>query len=98
MFGTSGSTIEDMKIVLGKVASGAFDTNVSVYGAISGMRGAEAGIAALENRTLAGKIVAVYPWLRDVDLVPLKALAGTFPTVAAKLDGGESGARRPRMS
>jgi threonine dehydrogenase-like Zn-dependent dehydrogenase len=87
MFGTSGSTIEDMKTVLGRVVSGAFDPDVSVD-AISGMRGAEAGIAALENRSLAGKIV-VYPWLKDVGLIPLKDLAATFRTVAAKLDGGK---------
>lgn len=86
MFGTSGSTINDMKIVLQKVVSGAFDTDVSVD-AISGMRGAQAGIDAVENRTLAGKIM-VYPWLKDVGLVPLKDLAQTYPSVAAKLDGG----------
>jgi L-sorbose 1-phosphate reductase len=86
MFGTSGSTIEDMKIALGRVVNGAFDPDVSVD-AISGMRGAEAGIAALENRSLAGKIM-VYPWLKDVGLIALKDLAVTFPTVAAKLDGG----------
>ncbi len=87
MFGTSGSTIEDMKTVLGRVVSGALDTDVSVD-AISGMRGAEAGIAALENRSLAGKIM-VYPWLADVGLVPLKDLAATLPTVSARLDGGK---------
>lgn len=87
MFGTSGSTINDMMIVLKKVVSGAFDTDVSVD-AISGMRGAQAGIDAVENRTLAGKIM-VYPWLKDVGLVPLKDLAKTYPTVAAKLDGGK---------
>lgn len=87
MFGTSGSTINDMMIVLKKVVSGSFDTDVSVD-AISGMRGAQAGIDAVENRTLAGKIM-VYPWLKDVGLVPLKDLAGTYPTVAAKLDGGK---------
>lgn len=87
MFGTSGSTLNDMKIVLSKVVSGAFDTDVSVD-AISGMRGAQAGIDAVENRTLAGKIM-VYPWLKDVGLVPLKDLARPYPTVAAKLDGGK---------
>lgn len=86
MFGTSGSTIDDMKIVLKKVVSGAFDTDVSVD-AISGMRGAEAGIAAVENRTLAGKIM-VYPWLREVGLIPLCELAKHYPTVAAKLVNG----------
>ncbi len=87
MFGTSGSTIDDMKIVLGKVVKGTLDTDVSVD-AISGMAGAVDGIAAVENRTLAGKII-VYPLLHEVGLVPLKALAGTFPTVAEKLDSGK---------
>lgn len=86
MFGTSGSTIQDMKIVLSKVVSGVFDTNLSVD-AISGMEGAQDGIAAVENRTLAGKIM-VYPWLRNTGLVPLTQLKDKFPTVAAKLDRG----------
>ena len=86
MFGTSGSTIEDMKIVLDKVTTGALDTDVSVD-AISGLRGAVDGIAAVENRTLAGKIL-VYPWLREVGLIPLSALAATYPTVAARLNQG----------
>ena len=86
MFGTSGSVIEDMKIVLRKVASGQLDTNTSVD-AIAGMAGATDGIAAVENRTLAGKIV-VYPMLHDVGLIPLVEMEQHFPTVAAKLDNG----------
>jgi threonine dehydrogenase-like Zn-dependent dehydrogenase len=87
MFGTSGSTIEDMKIVLKKVTTRQLDTNCSVD-AVSGMAGAVAGIAAVENRTLAGKIL-VYPMLHDVGLIPLSELRGKFPTVAAKLDDGK---------
>jgi len=87
MFGTSGSTIQDMKIVLEKVTSGRLNTNCSVD-AISGMAGATDGIAAVENRTLAGKII-VYPTLHDVGLVPLVDLHKSFPTVAAKLDHGQ---------
>jgi threonine dehydrogenase-like Zn-dependent dehydrogenase len=87
MFGTSGSTIRDMKIVLQKVTSGQLNTNCSVD-AISGMAGATEGIAAVENRTLAGKII-VYPMLHDVGLVPLVELHKSFPTVAAKLDNGQ---------
>ena len=86
MFGTSGSTIEDMRIVLSKVEGGQLDTNASVD-AISGMSGATDGIAAVENRSLAGKIV-VYPMLHDLDLIPLTELGNHFPTVAAKLDNG----------
>ncbi|NQT17883.1 MAG: alcohol dehydrogenase catalytic domain-containing protein [Planctomycetes bacterium] len=86
MFGTSGSTIEDMRIVLRKVQADQLDTNASVD-AVSGMAGATEGIAAVENRTLAGKII-VYPALHDVGLIPLTELDKHFPTVAEKLDGG----------
>lgn len=87
MFGTSGSTIEDMRIVLRKVEDEGFDTNASVD-AVSGMAGAIDGIASVENRTLAGKII-VYPMLHDLGLIPLNELGRRFPTVAAKLDGGK---------
>ena len=87
MFGTSGSVIEDMKIVLSKVEAGRLDTNCSVD-AISGMAGATDGIAAVENRTLAGKII-VYPMLYDVALIPLAELPQHYPSVAAKLDQGQ---------
>ena len=86
MFGTSGSTIRDMKIVLGKVVAGQLDTNSSVD-AVCGMAGALEGLAAVENRTLAGKIV-IYPQLHELGLVPLNTLAKVRPTVAAKLDHG----------
>lgn len=86
MIGTSGSTIEDIRIVLGKVESGQMDTNLSVD-AISGMAGAIDGIAAVENRTLAGKII-VYPQLHDLPLTPLSKLGETLPNVAGKLRDG----------
>ena len=87
MFGTSGSTIDDMRIVLKKVEQDGFDTNASVD-AISGMAGAIDGMASVENRTLAGKII-VYPMLHDVGLIPLGELHKHFPTVAEKLDGAK---------
>src|SRR5262249_50074240 len=86
MFGTSGSVIADMKIVLEKVKSRQLDTNSSVD-AIGGIAGAGDGIAASENRTLAGKII-IYPMLHDVGLIPLSDLHKHFPTVAARLDKG----------
>lgn len=87
MFGTSGSVIEDMKIVLRKVESGQLDTNTSLD-AISGMKGATDGIKAIEDRTLAGKII-VYPMLHDVPLIPLSDLHKSYPSVAAKLHNGQ---------
>lgn len=87
VFGTSGSEIEDMKIVLRKVQSGQLDTNASVD-AVSGMAGAIDGLDATEKRTLAGKII-VYPMLHELGLTPLTDLPAKFPTVAAKLHNGQ---------
>jgi L-sorbose 1-phosphate reductase len=85
--GTSGSVLEDMRIVLRKVVEGSLDTNLSV-GAVSGMKGAIAGIRAVENRTITGKIM-VYPMLHDLDLTPLEQLAEKLPAVHAKLRNGQ---------
>jgi D-arabinose 1-dehydrogenase-like Zn-dependent alcohol dehydrogenase len=87
MIGTSGSVIRDMKIVLDKIKRGQLDTNCSVD-AVSGMLGAMDGLAAVENRTLAGKII-VYPELHDLGLVPLTELAQRYPSVAEKLQRGQ---------
>jgi L-sorbose 1-phosphate reductase len=86
MFGTSGSTIEDMKIILEKVNDGRLDTN-SLVDAVSGMAGAAEGIAAVQNRTLAGKIM-VYPKLHELGLIPLADMKNHYPSVASKLENG----------
>ncbi|MGD0089395.1 MAG: alcohol dehydrogenase catalytic domain-containing protein [Planctomycetota bacterium] len=87
MFGSSGSVISDMEAVLRKVEAGQLDTDCSVD-AITGMAGAADGIAAVENRTLAGKII-VYPRLHGLGLVPLTQLKDKLPAVAAKLRNGQ---------
>jgi threonine dehydrogenase-like Zn-dependent dehydrogenase len=87
MFGTSGSVVSDMQVLLERMDAGKLDTNVSVD-AISGMAGAVDGIGAIQDRTMAGKIV-VYPALHEVGLLSLAELAERLPTVAAKLDHGK---------
>lgn len=87
LFGTSGSEPQDMRSVLAKVTAGLLDTNTSVA-AVSGMAGAKDGLAAVEHRTLDGKII-VYPFLHDLDLTPLSEMPTRFPTVAAKLRNGQ---------
>jgi len=84
--GTSGSTLEDMKRMLAKVESGRLDTNLSVA-AISGLEGATDGIRAVENRSIAGKII-VYPACRGLELVPLEKLSEKMPKVARCLNDG----------
>ncbi len=86
LIGTSGSELEDMRIVLGKVESGAVDTNVSVA-AIAGLEGAVDGIRAVERQAVPGKIL-VYPACRGLGLTQLDELAARLPDVAARLAPG----------
>lgn len=84
--GTSGSVLEDMKIVLKKVESRSLDTNLSVA-AISGLDGAIDGIRAVEKQLVPGKIL-VYPSCRGLKLTPLTELTQALPDVAGKLKDG----------
>ena len=84
--GTSGSTLDDMKRMLEKVESDRLDTNVSVA-AICGFEGAVEGIRAVENRSVAGKIM-VYPACRSLGLIRLEELPQKMPDVAACLNNG----------
>jgi threonine dehydrogenase-like Zn-dependent dehydrogenase len=84
--GTSGSTMHDMMVVLGKVLNDSLDTNLSV-GAVSGMGGAINGLDAVKNNKIAGKII-VYPDLGDFPLTTLEELAVKYPSLKAKMAGG----------
>ncbi len=84
--GTSGSTIDDMKIVLAKVTARRLDTNLSVS-AVSGLDGALDGLRAVEQQSLPGKIL-VYPACRGLGLTPLTALGERLPDVARHLHEG----------
>ena len=84
--GTSGSNMADMRAVLGKVVAGQLDTSLSV-GAVSGMAGAIDGLTAVQNRTIAGKVI-VYPALNDLPLIELAELAARYPTISALLGNG----------
>jgi threonine dehydrogenase-like Zn-dependent dehydrogenase len=75
--GTSGSTLDDMKLVLAKVLSRQLDTNLSVA-AVSGLDGAIDGIRAVEKNLVPGKIL-VYPSCAGLKLTPLTELAGKLP-------------------
>ena len=86
LFGTSGSGIPDMQVVLHKLERGDLDTNLSVD-AVTGMEGVRDALAAVEARTSGGKIV-VYPQLHELGMVRLSELPDRLPTVAAQLHDG----------
>lgn len=75
--GTSGSTLDDMKLVLKKVVSRQLDTNLSVA-AVSGLEGAIDGIRAVEKNLMPGKII-VYPSCRGLKLTALTELKDKLP-------------------
>ena len=84
--GTSGSMLDDMKSVLAKVEDGRLDTNVSVA-AVCDLQSAEQGIRAVENRSIAGKII-VYTACRGIGLTTLDEMKDKMPDVAASLNNG----------
>jgi threonine dehydrogenase-like Zn-dependent dehydrogenase len=75
--GTSGSTLDDMKLVLAKVLSRKLDTNLSVA-AVSGLDGAIDGIRAVEKNLVPGKIL-VYPSCHGLKVTLLTELDGKLP-------------------
>jgi len=75
-----------MKQVLAKVESGRLDTNLSVA-AVCGLDSAAEGIRAVENRSIAGKIV-VYPACKALGLVTLEQMTEKMPEIADCLDNG----------
>jgi len=84
--GTSGSVLEDMKRELAKLESGVLDTNISVA-AVCGLDGVLDGIRAIENRSIAGKIIA-YPVCKGLPLTMIAKMTEKLPDVAACLDNG----------
>ncbi len=85
--GTSGSTLDDMKAVLKKVAARQLDTNLSVA-AIAGLDGAVDGIRAVEKNTMPGKII-VYPFAKGLRLTALTETGKEHPGVAKSLNDGQ---------
>lgn len=86
LFGTSGSELPDMRIVLERLEREELDTNISVD-AVTGFEGIAEALAAVEARTSGGKIV-VYPALPEMGMVRLADLPARLPRVAAHLRDG----------
>lgn len=84
--GTSGSDMEDMRIVLQRVQSGQLDTNVSVA-AICGLDGAMDALEAIKSQEVAGKIM-IYPQCKGLDLYKLSSMPEEMPEIAAELKHG----------
>lgn len=86
--GTSGSSIDDLRTMLGQAESGRLDPNLSVV-AIAGLRDAKKGLEGLIAQRFPGKVV-IYPQLLDFPLTWLKDLQAVLPGVYARLGPSEA--------
>jgi threonine dehydrogenase-like Zn-dependent dehydrogenase len=84
IIGHSASKMSDFELVLEKAHSGELSPNRSVA-AIGSLSAALAGLKAVKETTLAGKVV-IYPHIREMPLTPLEDLKDRMPTVYARLN------------
>jgi threonine dehydrogenase-like Zn-dependent dehydrogenase len=83
IIGHSASKMSDFELVLEKTDSGELSPNRSVA-AIGSLNAAKAGLQAVKDATLAGKVV-IYPHIKELPLTPLSDLKDLIPTVYARL-------------
>jgi hypothetical protein len=84
IIGHSASKMSDFELVLEKTDSGELSPNRSVA-AIGSLSAARAGLQAVKDAVLAGKVV-IYPHIKELPLTPLADLKDLMPTVYAKLN------------
>ncbi len=84
--GQSGSTIQDLRVMLEQGESGILSRNRSVA-AIGSLNAAKDGMKALQDAVYPGKVV-IFPHIKDMPLTALEDLKEKLPTVYAKLKDG----------
>jgi L-sorbose 1-phosphate reductase len=85
-WGTSGSSIADLRSVLRKVEQGELATD-SVVAAVGGIRTVKEGLAAVRDARYLGKTL-IYPQLTQLPLLSIEECAQRYPTVGDKLTQG----------
>ncbi|MGC3998613.1 MAG: zinc-binding dehydrogenase [Anaeromyxobacter sp.] len=82
--GTSGSTLDDQRLVIRKALDHTLSPQRSV-GAVGGLHAAVEGARAMMEGRFPGKIL-IFPQLPDLPLLSLPELAQRYPEVGGKLD------------
>jgi threonine dehydrogenase-like Zn-dependent dehydrogenase len=85
-WGTSGSSIADLRSVLRKVEQAELATD-SVVAAIGGIRAVKEGLAAVRDARFLGKTM-IYPQLDQLPLLSVEECAERYPTLREKLADG----------
>lgn len=82
-FGSSGSSIDDLKMTLSLAERGELSPNMAVA-AVGGMEAVKEGLTGVQDSAFPGKVV-IYPHIANLPLTPLTELREKLPEVAAKL-------------
>ena len=85
-YGSSGSSMDDMKSALDLMEEGQLQTRASLA-AIGGMNAVKEGMEAVIKGRFPGKIV-ILPHFVELPLMDLDELKGRYPTVYTKLEQG----------
>ncbi len=86
VIGHSGSTIDDLRLILHQAETGRLSPSRSVA-AIGSLDAAREGLQAVQDAAFPGKIV-IYPNIEDFPLTAVPDLKDKLPSVYAKLKNG----------
>lgn len=94
--GTSGSTIDDQKMVIHKTTEKMLSPNLSVA-AVGGFNAAVEGMDAMMSGVFTGKII-IYPQIPDLPLVSLNEFAERYPEIARYMGPNNSWSREAELA
>lgn len=83
LWGTSGSSIADLRAIVEKLESGSLPTD-RVVAAVGGIRAVKEGLEAVQDGVFLGKTV-IFPHLPELPLLPLEKLAEQHPSIQERL-------------
>ncbi len=86
LWGTSGSSVADLRAIVEKVESGALPTD-QIVAAVGGLEAVKPGLEAVRDGVYPGKTL-IYPHCRDLPLMTVEALAERQPTIRERLVDG----------
>ncbi|MEN6641658.1 MAG: alcohol dehydrogenase catalytic domain-containing protein [Armatimonadia bacterium] len=95
-FGSSGSSIDDLKMTLSLAERGELSPNMAVA-AVGGIEAVKDGLTAVSESAMPGKIV-IYPHIMNLPMTPLPQLKDVLPDVAAKLGPDDTWTREAEQA
>lgn len=86
LWGTSGSSVADLRTIVEKVERGELETG-RVVAAVGGIEAVKAGLEAVRDGVFLGKTV-IYPHCKDLPLLTVPELAERHPSIQERLADG----------